>query len=87
MILVHQCCPNPIVSTVMYAKRTFEGFSSTDIIMLPMYTIGITHEVRLIHSESNPWGSGAYNELHIDYHIFSPTIPLDFKWYESIGGV
>ena len=87
MILVHQCSPHPIVSTLMYAERSLEGLRSANIIVLSIYTIRITHEVRLIYRESNPWGSGAYNELHIYYHVLSPTIPMDFKWYDSIGGL
>ena len=87
MILVHQCGPHPIVSTLMYAERSLERLSEVNIIMISIYTIGITHEVRLIYRESNPWGSGAYNELHIYYHVLSPTIPFDSKWYDSIGGV
>tara|TARA_Y100000114_G_C11526832_1_gene216108 strand:- start:180 stop:398 length:219 start_codon:yes stop_codon:yes gene_type:complete len=72
---------------MIYTKRALERLGSAYIIVLSIYTIRVTHEVRLIHHESNPWGSGAYNELHIDYHILSPTIPMDLKWYESISGV
>ena len=79
MILVHQCCPHPIVSTLMYAERSLERLSEVNTIVLPIYTIRVTHEVRLIYRESNPWGSGANNKLHIYYHMFSPTIPMDLK--------
>ena len=71
----------------MYAERSLERLSSANIIVLSIYTIGITHEVRLIYRESNPWGSGTNDKLYIDNHMFSPTIPFDCKWYQGVGGV
>ena len=86
-MIITLCCSNSVIPTLMNIKRPFERFSIANPKAIPMNAISITHEVRLVQGESNPWGSGAYNELHIDYHILSPTIPMEFKWYESIIGV
>ena len=85
-MIITQCCPNSVIPTLMNIKRPFERFSIANPKAISMNPIAITHEVRLVQRKSNPWGSGAYNELYIDYNIFSPTIPIDFKWYVSMGG-
>ena len=84
-MIITQCCPNSVIPTLMNIKRPFERFSIANPKAISVNTIAITHEVRLVQRESNPWGSGAYNELHIDYNIFSPTIPMDLKWDVSMG--